>query len=322
MNKKLIILSAFAIAFISIGAGCAKQDTNNQIVANDNTVSSTITYNNAEYGFSFKYPNDWFITKGFSETSQPESIFISKVKLKEGGEDLGNLSIVINKSSLEKNIRKNLISREEVTFAGRSATKIKFTGDWGPAKISILIPDGDYTFVITYGPEDKDYSSIEKILTSFSFETTVKVGPLSYSTIGVPVTVSITTTSFDYTAEELKSVSELAGIKNESGYFDKLISKFNGTTETIYTFQYTGVKQDSGKFVVTLIPNKAGYTSLDQFKKDFDIYDAGGDAYPNMLNNNWLLFVSSCGSGYDDGSGQPHGCDEIKKVVSPTLKLN
>ncbi len=84
----------------------------------------------------------------------------------------------------------------------------------------------------------------------------------------------------------------------------------------------TGCGQDSSTFVVTLLPNKQGYTSLDQFKKDFDICAAGGNAYPTMLNSGWLLFVNACGSGYDDGSGRPHGCDEVEKVVSPTLKLN
>lgn len=173
------------------------------------------------------------------------------------------------------------------------------------------------------GVEDQKYFDIAKevkaISETFKIATSV---PLSYSTNGVPVTVSITTAPFGYTAELLKSASELAGKKNETGYFDKLIAKFNGTTKTIYTFQYTGASQDSGKFIITLIPNKAGYTSLGHFKKDFDIYDAGGPAYPNMLNSNWLLFVNACGSGFDDGSGRPNGCDEIRKVVEPTLKLN
>ncbi|MDP3970588.1 MAG: hypothetical protein Q8P90_02715 [bacterium] len=61
---------------------------------------------------------------------------------------------------------------------------------------------------------------------------------------------------------------------------------------------------------------------FDQFSKDFDVCAAGGEAYPKMLNNDWLLFTGSCGSGFDDGSGLSVGCDEVKKVVEPTLKLN
>jgi hypothetical protein len=70
------------------------------------------------------------------------------------------------------------------------------------------------------------------------------------------------------------------------------------------------------------LPNKAGYTSVDQFKKDFDICSVGGDAYPKLVNKNWLLFTSSCGSGFDDGSGRIHGCDEVQKIVEPSLRLN
>lgn len=181
MNKKTLLLLAMATAILMVGVGCAKQDTNDQTSAGDNTVTTVAdgtadweTFLGSQFQFSFKYPNDWFIIKGSIIKSQPESVFISKVQLKEEGEDLGNLSIVVNKSSIEDNIRENLISREEITFADRSATKIKFTGDWGPPMISILVPYDEYTFVISYDPEDKDYSSIEKILSSFSFETTAQ----------------------------------------------------------------------------------------------------------------------------------------------------
>ncbi len=186
--KKTLLLLAMATAILMVGGGCSKQDTNDQTSAGDNTATTVAdgtadwkTFLGSQFQFSFKYPRDWFITKGSSIESQPEAVFISEVKLEEGGEDLGNLSIVVNKSSLEKNIRKNLISREEITFADRPATKIKFTGDWGPAMISILVPYDKYTFVISYDPEDKNYSSIEKILNSFSFETTAQSDLETYS---------------------------------------------------------------------------------------------------------------------------------------------
>jgi len=146
--------------------------------------------------------------------------------------------------------------------------------------------------------------------------------PLAYSTSGVSATVSKKTASFDYTAEGLKGTAEECGSQHNIGYFDQLVSKFSGTTKTIYNFKYTGASQGSDTFVVTLLPNKAGYTSLDQFKKDFDICAAGGNAYPTKLNSSWLLFVNSCGSGFDDGSGKAIGCQEIRDVVEPTLKLN
>jgi hypothetical protein len=146
--------------------------------------------------------------------------------------------------------------------------------------------------------------------------------PLTYSTTGADATVSKTTAPFDYTAEQLTSRAEECGSAHEPNYFNELVSKFSGTTKTIYNFKYTKPSQESDTFTVTLLPNKGSYTTLDQFKADFDLCAAGGGTYPTMLNSDWLLFGNSCGSGFDDGSGKPVGCREVKDVVEPTLKLN
>lgn len=146
--------------------------------------------------------------------------------------------------------------------------------------------------------------------------------PLTYSTSGVPVAVSIENMVFGYTAEQLKGMAEECGSQHDAGYFDRLVAKFSGGTKVIYNFKYTGASQEPDTYIVTLLSNKAGYTSLDQFKKDFDICAAGGDAYPAKINSNWLLFENSCGSGFDDGSGLPVGCDTVRKAVEPTLILN
>lgn len=144
----------------------------------------------------------------------------------------------------------------------------------------------------------------------------------SYSIMDNLVSVSKDETPFDFTANQLKTSADECGINNDSVYFDKLISKFNGSSKTVYNFKYKGESQDDGVFKVTVLPNKAGYTSIDQFKKDFDICASGGDAYPKLVNKDWLLFTSSCGSGFDDGSGRVHGCDEVQKIIEPSLKLN
>lgn len=146
--------------------------------------------------------------------------------------------------------------------------------------------------------------------------------PLSYSTSGVSTSVSKKTAPFGYTADQLVSRAQECGNEQTESYFSNLVSKFSSATKTVYNFKYTGASQESDTFVVTLLPNKAGYSSLDEFKKDFDQCYAGGDAYPTMLNDNWLLFVNSCGTGFDDGSGKPNGCQEVRDVVEPTLKLN
>jgi hypothetical protein len=150
----------------------------------------------------------------------------------------------------------------------------------------------------------------------------IKSEPLVFSMAGVSASVSKTNAPFNYTADQLKAMAEECGTKHATGYFDELTAKFSLVKKTVYTFKYQGDGQGDGLYTVTLLPNKAEYISLDQFKKDFDLCFAGGDAYPTMLNNNWLLFVNSCGTGFDDGSGRPYGCDEIKKIVEPSLKLN
>lgn len=150
----------------------------------------------------------------------------------------------------------------------------------------------------------------------------LKNEPLSYSSKDDIISVSKTEVPFDFTADQLKASASECGVNNDIAYFDKLISKFNGSLKIIYSFKYKKDSQGDGVFTVTVLPNKAGYTSIDQFKKDFDICSVGGDAYPKLVNNNWLLFISSCGSGFDDGSGRVNGCDEVKKNIEPSLKLN
>jgi hypothetical protein len=146
--------------------------------------------------------------------------------------------------------------------------------------------------------------------------------PFAYSTANIPVSISKEIRPFSFQADQLRLAAEECGIKNDPGYFNKLVSRFLETVMTVYTFKYQGESQDEGLYKITIIPNKAEYTSLDQFKKDFDVCAVGGDAYPKMLNNDWLLFVSSGGGGVDDGSGRPHGGDEIKNIVEPSLKWN
>ncbi len=144
--------------------------------------------------------------------------------------------------------------------------------------------------------------------------------PLKYSVDNINVLKEYR--SFSYTSEQLMGMSDECGVEYDVGYFDRLISKFNDSMEIIYSFKYQGDDQASRAFVVTLLPNKTEYSSLKEFKKDFDLCAAGGDLYPMQLNEDYLLFVNSCGSGASDGSDTNFSCDEVKKIVEPSLKLN
>jgi hypothetical protein len=140
--------------------------------------------------------------------------------------------------------------------------------------------------------------------------------PLRYSAQGINVKKE--NRPFSYTSEQLRGMSDECGIKHDVGYFDRLVSKFSNSMEIEYSFKYQDDNQDFRAFVVTLLPNRAEYSSLEELKKDFDLCAAGGDLYSMQLNSDWLLFVSSCGSGaLNNGS-----CDEIKKIVEPSLMLN
>ncbi len=125
-----------------------------------------------------------------------------------------------------------------------------------------------------------------------------------------------------FTSSALKDQSQECGTNKTQQYFKNLLSKYKNSDKGIeYDFQYQGPTQDSGIWVVTVIPNKLSYTNVSDFKKDFDVCAAGADKYPYLVSDKYLLFTSSCGTGSDDGSGKSHGCDKLQEAVESTIKL-
>ncbi len=125
-----------------------------------------------------------------------------------------------------------------------------------------------------------------------------------------------------FTSSQLKAQSQECGESGTEQDFSSLLSQYTRSDQAIqYSFQYQGQSQDSGLWIVTVIPNKLGYTGNVDFKKDFGICAAGSEKYPSMVSKKYLLFVSSCGSGFDDGSGRPFGCEKVKQAVEPTMRL-
>jgi hypothetical protein len=148
------------------------------------------------------------------------------------------------------------------------------------------------------------------------------VEPLLYSTKGVNVKFSKEIATFDYTAAQLWAMADECGSTHEERYFERLVAAYKDTSKTMYKFKYNGDSQESDTFIATVLQNRMEYASLDGVKKDFDLCAAGGDMYPTAMNSRFILFVNSCGTGFDDGSDKPVGCEEVRKVVEPTLKLN
>ena len=119
----------------------------------------------------------------------------------------------------------------------------------------------------------------------------------------------------------LRDQSQECGTNKSESHFKILLEHYIDRKGVQYSFQYQGQSQDSGTWTVTVIPNGGHYYSDLDFKSDFDMCFAGGDKYPTLMTDSYLLFVSGCGSGFDDGSGKPHGCDEVQDAVWPTIKL-
>lgn len=130
---------------------------------------NTKLYTSTQFEYSFEYPQSWFIFEPLGSAVQPQVVLISEEKQIEGTGSTAEVFITVNRSSLEDNMRNNIISREDVLFVGKTATKIYYQGDFGPASVSLLIPQSDYTLVIGYDPADEDYSVVESILNSFAF---------------------------------------------------------------------------------------------------------------------------------------------------------
>jgi len=148
----------------------------------------------------------------------------------------------------------------------------------------------------------------------------VKEDPISYSTKGV-ATVSKDTETFDWTAESLENMARECETEYAEGYFKTVVGTYDDTSMVVYNFEYNGESQRPDTWGVKLLPNLMNYSSLEEFQNDFGVCAVGG-LYPTRMNKDWLLFESSCDSGYDDGSGLPHGCDEVKDVVKPTIEFN
>lgn len=289
--------------------------------------------------------NVFYIRSGNQSFEQVEAIY-NKIQADSGGADKYGLSwrMVIKDINSEQELGAfikdqygSACSYKKTATVFSDTLDVIIKGDGKPLDLSGC--PVNYNYHIKYSPVNKkvafwqtgqecqvglNFSNCfdEDIVKSFNFVNIKRTEPISYSLTGISLSVSKEIKPFDFTAAELTSAAEECGAKHDVGYFDALVSKFSGSSEIIYKFKPQGDNQDDSTFVVTLLPNKAEYSSLDQFKKDFDICSVGEQAYPQMLNSDWLLFVNSCGSGFDDGSGRIHSCDEIRKIVEPSLKFN
>lgn len=148
-------------------------------------------------------------------------------------------------------------------------------------------------------------------------------GPLAYDLDLSKVRL----TQLDFFATERFDAAYFQGLAQEcerplaQEEADSLEAELEGETGQEYIFTYTGESQAPESYSVTVIPNVHGYATLDAFKGDFDLCSAGGEAYPVALNDDWLMFTSSCGTGFSDGSGLSIGCEEAKASLGESVRL-
>ena len=151
--------------------------------------------------------------------------------------------------------------------------------------------------------------------------------PLTYKISDPDITMDMSTVLFSdlYTVQGLENMAlecspdyELADPNRPA----EVYTAFENIEGSTYAFTHNGDVQGSTAYVVTVLPNTLGYTDLDEFKADFDACYAGGQRYPERVTENWIMFHSSCGTGYADGSGRPVGCTEAKNHVYDSLELN
>lgn len=144
------------------------------------------------------------------------------------------------------------------------------------------------------------------------------VEAFTYEMADVPAmeTVSFVPFSDLYTAETLASQATECGTEFVEGHFEAVYEVFKDATVQKHTFTYLEEAQGPDTYVLYAMANEAGYKTFDEFKADFDICAVGGTAYPSESSSSYLLLSSTCGSGYDDESGLPHGCTLIQDALT------
>lgn len=125
-----------------------------------------------------------------------------------------------------------------------------------------------------------------------------------------------------FALDDLVSASTSCGNNLTKEHFATVLKTFAPTdVANEYHFVFNGASQSPNEWVVTAMPNKLNYESESDFKQDFDICEAGAGRYPFKVSPSYLLFTSSCGSGYSDGSGLPNGCQKVKDAIEPSLSM-
>lgn len=138
------------------------------------------TYTNTQYGYSFKYPNDWDIAGEKTLFVAPQST-IDEIKKIEGGFGGGKglvstINVYTEKPQIPISDEYQNVTEESVIIGGKQATKYTIqvikpspVGNVGDKIINIIIPNNNY--YLDYSLLDEKYKPVfDQILSTFRFD--------------------------------------------------------------------------------------------------------------------------------------------------------
>lgn len=138
---------------------------------------------------------------------------------------------------------------------------------------------------------------------------------LSYQLPEGDFDVVIKERGFPLTIDKLVDMSRECGTNKGVDYFTNLYNLFIGSKRVVYSFREVGSPHE---FNVSLLPNLPGYKSFEKFAADFDQCYVGGNAYPHKFNQDWLMFISACGTG-GNAESAVMSCEALSKQIARTV---
>jgi hypothetical protein len=254
-------------------------------------------YTSAHYGISLVS-----VRYNLQNSSSPTELFQFTADYRYEPEDTDEI-VKIGNFNVIKSVEEDLCYHPQMVVVGKHYNY----------KFRSLCTDADQI--------ESHFNYLEEIIESMEYYHDNRI-PMFYKVADRErIFTDIQIESADYSAEYLEGLAAECGTKSVKGDFQIETKKLEGAEKSVYSFMYTGASQESDTYVVTIMPNAMGYSTLAEFKKDFDFCAAGGSEYPIKMNENWLMFENSCGSGFDDGSGKPNGCQIAKDEVGSTIEL-
>jgi len=284
------------------------------VLENEEDMISDIVYKSDKFNYEIAIPMGVVI-----EEKENEMGGEGVVLFRNNSEVLFSIDIPGSGQKYIKHSDDKAIQRQEI-LKGKQVTVIKAPsgecdgqGCNGIPFVSYVIEDGGQYYTLTFYNKIALTNRDQQILESFRTGEALKDnyqqksgnlnGQLPFSFAGmekydiVPREFNIIK---EFSADKLFQQAKDCGVDKSLNYFKTLLRKFSPSdTGNVYVIKPIDQKSNTNfkGLKIKVIPNKLQYDSLDDFKKDFNLCEAGGDSYPAGLSKQYLLFKSSCSTG-------------------------